>query len=128
MPDYYSDSIYNWYKIKEYMTDYQTQLSNQLLWYNKHCKVDGKSILNLDLLRLGMWTAQDLFQDGNIIPFATWQARGANISNYLAWRNLIACIPKKMKQHIQNNESNSIIYPTLGNKDKIIKILDATEK
>jgi predicted phosphodiesterase len=33
-----------------------------------------------------------------------------------------------MKQHIQKNESNSIIYPTLGNKDKIIKIQDATEK
>mgnify|MGYP001596674902 CR=1 FL=1 len=127
LPDYYEDSIFNWSRIKEYCTNYQENLSGQLVWYNKHCKIGGKSILNTHLLQIGIWTANDLYQDGVLIPFDIWQTRGARVQDYMAWRNIISCIPNAMKLHAHTNDHNEVKYVEWGGQFSR-NIINSSEK
>ena len=126
MPIYYLESIQYWYNCKEYMQTYQDNKGNQLIWYNKNFKVDSKTVFNDNLLRLGIWSSKDLYKEGKLIPFTSWQSRGASVREYLGWRNIVACVSPEVKALI--NLKQDIAYPCFGNDENPIIIHSAKEK
>ena len=45
-------------------------------WYNKELKITSNSACNNNLLSIGIWYVEDLFEGRNF-PFYTWRQRGA---------------------------------------------------
>ena len=76
VPKYYMDSINFWREMK-FEEKNDEQLVNHFIWYNKNVKLENKTIFNKRLFTCGMWYATDLYMNGNLIPFQTWLARGA---------------------------------------------------
>ena len=62
------------------------------------------------------WTANDLYENGKTILFETWKSRGASLSNYLEWRNILASVLSKKIDGIKYNKTKYLCYPNLGTK------------
>ena len=128
LPSYYQESIDAWFYVKENNKDYQSKAENQLIWYNKYCLVNHVTMYNENLFQSGIWMARDLFENGNIIPYATWQERGALQKNYMFWRQIISSIPVFMKQNILSTFNDNVEYPTVDTDNKQVKISKVSEK
>ena len=128
IPDYYRETIDCWFTVKENIESYQRDCSNQLLWYNKNFCVGGKPVCNLNLLKSGIWTANDLFQDGKIILFDTWKSRGASICDYLEWRNILSAVLSKNIKGVRDNSISNVCYPNLGTISAVRFIHSINEK
>jgi exonuclease III len=102
VPKYYMDSINFWREMK-FEEKNDEQLVNHFIWYNKNVKLENKTIFNKRLFTCGMWYATDLYMNGNLIPFQTWLARGAQYMDYLTWRGIVASIPDEWKRLIVQN-------------------------
>ena len=127
IPDYYLDSLNAWYECKEKMEYYQTNKSKQLLWFNKNYKINGKTVYFKNLLTIGIWTVEDLYTNGTVVPFNVWQKRGALVKDYMGWRNIISCIPVDIKTQLDNLKQQSVFYPMFGTKNNIL-VQNASEK
>ena len=80
-----------------------------------------------NLFDVGIWTAQDLYDNDRLIPFKIWTRRGAQNKDFMAWRSLISSIPNEMKPQYDENEFK-ISLPTLGDQKYVIPISKFTEK
>ena len=90
-----------------YLVEYIKEPSDQLIWSNKHLKIDNKSIFLKNFMDAGIWVIGDLFENGEIIDFHFWNNKGTTINNYLTWRSLIASIPKKWKNVKKDHKADS---------------------
>ena len=128
LPDYYQDTVKFWYTLKEGLQDYQSRLSSQMIWYNRHCKANGKSMFNKSLFEIGIWTAQDLYDKDRLIPFEIWTRRGAQNNDFMAWRSLVSSIPYEMKPSNDDENEGKISFPNLGDQNPVIPIFKLTVK
>ena len=128
IPNYYKDILNSWFEIIAINNDYQDKQGNQLIWYNKLCMVGNKTSYNERLFQAGIWTAQDLFENGKVIPFDKWLNRGVLKKDYLPWRNIIASIPNTMKQLALLSTTKEIILTGVCIKGKHIPARHICEK
>lgn len=87
LPSYYYDSISCWNNLKQSCDD-----KVDFIWYNKRLKINNKTVYNQRLFKAGIWCTEDLFENGNPIPFKTWLKRGAIQIDFMTWRGLIHSI------------------------------------
>jgi hypothetical protein len=45
---------------------------------------------------MGIWCANDLYENGSLIPFKTWQKRGARQCDFMIWRGLIHLVANQL--------------------------------
>jgi len=72
IPEYYLEALRTWRNIKYDFIAEETDLDQQLIWYNKSIKVNNKSVYYQSLFASGLWVLSDLYKDGKLIPFNTW--------------------------------------------------------
>ncbi len=107
LPNYYRDSFKYWKYFKYENVDSKEDLNNQFIWYNKNIEVENKTIYSDNLFKCGMWNVNDLYENGNLVPYNTWIARGAKRYEYLKWRSIIDSIPCKWKNMLKENLETS---------------------
>ena len=98
IPEYYIEAIRTWRNIKYDNIVEESDIHQQLIWYNKSIKVNNKSVYNQRLFTSGLWVLSDLYEDGKLIPFNIWVKRGANPNDFLNWMGLVNSLP----QYIRN--------------------------
>ena len=105
-------------------------LYNQFLWYNRNIKIDNKTVFSNRLFKCGMWTVNDLYQHGRLIPFNTWIRRGASLNEYLLWRGIVKAIPSSWSNLLQQNieMSTRLELGMIEFDMKCVNIMQATEK
>ena len=91
------------------LVEYRKEPSDQLIWNNKHLKIDNKSIFLKNFMDVGIWVIGDLFEYGEIIDFNFWNNKGitGTINNHLTWRSLIGSIPNKWKNLKKDPQADS---------------------
>jgi len=97
IPKYYKESLQYW---KKYKCNDNVQ-TKQFIWYNEYIKIDNRTVFDQSLFQAGLWTINDLYDNGILIPYDHWVSRGACKSKLLLWRGMINAIPKDMKTAIQ---------------------------
>ena len=122
LPLYYKNSLLNWQHICNHMSS--NNLSNWL-WYNKHIKLGNRSIYNKNLMSIGMWTINDLYENDKqtIIPFKTWQNRGATELDRLTWLGIINVVKPNRHKYSKSNLVSAGIYVN----DQFISIQKVTQ-
>ena len=126
IPQYYRDTLEFWNQIINGNKTYQSNISQQIIWYNKNVKIGANTVYNNRLLQVGIWTGADLFDDQNkIISYKIWRERGALPQDYMLWRSIVASVKQKVKNQVIVKE---IVYPFLKVKEKQINITKVTEK
>ena len=128
VPKYYSDTLECWYELKESDEEYQEQLGNQFIWYNKACLVGQTSVYNHNLFQAGIWMSKDLYENGQIIQFDKWQQRGVKIQDYMPWRNIIDAIPHTMKQEALNGINQDLVLPSVKIDNKRVLAKNVSER
>ena len=105
---FYNDVLQSVHSMNKYNELYSKEnILYQNLFYNKYLKFDQQYFYCSDIVRAGIWQAQDLFDiNGNFIPFIKFTERGVSRSRYLLWRNIIAEVTK-CKANEQTNASNA---------------------
>ena len=117
-----------WYQCISDMNEYQSNPNYQLIWYNKHFKVGGRTVFYEKLFDSGIWCCNDLFKEGKIINFQMLHERGVETKEFMNWRKIISSIPPNIKQLSQNQNNNNMVYPSLEDENTQIKISNAREK
>ena len=119
LPQFYQMVVKHW---KEF---YQTQnnYGQNVIWYNKEIKINGRCIFEPELDEIGVRHVTDLYSEGKIIPFNTWVQKGLNSKIYFKWRSVISSIQKTRltNQNIEFDKPLSIKYK---GKEKEIKNID----
>ena len=95
MPHYYIDAIQVWREIKYE----QIETWKQCIWYNKNIRLGSKTVYNGNLFKCGMWTINDLYENGTLVNFMTWHNRGALVKDMLVWQGIISAIRKQWKDY-----------------------------
>ena len=124
LPLYYKNSIIIWQSVSHHVTN--NNLLSNCLWYNKGIKLGGKSVYSKNLMSIGMWTVADLYEcDGQtVIPFSTWQKRGAVELDRLTWLGIVNVV-----KPIRNTFCKScIISAGIVVNDKFISIQKVTQR
>lgn len=104
IPDFYLKMLKVWSEVGDNTRDKQT-----FLWYNKNILINKKSFFYKEFFRAGAWYVHDLYgDDGTIIPFQTWVARGVNNTSMIRWMGLI---------NITGNLRNALDPPTTPGED-----------
>ena len=87
IPEYYFNSLKNWFQLKQQSSDINetNTIGSNYIWYNKNIRINSQCIFNKRLFSIGMWLTSGLFYNGDLVPFHTWQARGARESDRLVW-------------------------------------------
>ena len=62
---------------------------SDFIWYSKNFKINGKTVFNPRLFNIGVWSANDLYRNGQPVPFQFWLKLGASHSDFMVWRGLI---------------------------------------
>ena len=47
----------------------------------------------------------DLYKDGNIVPFEVWKSRGVSNCEYMLWRGLLKSIPKEWTEMLKGDQA-----------------------
>ena len=97
LPKFYQESFKYWSKLLKCIKYRQTPMS-QFIWNNKAVIIDQRCIYYADFMEAGIWTFGDLYENGNLIPFETWNKRGIKSSRYMAWQGIVSAIPPKIKK------------------------------
>ena len=74
----------------------------------KKIKIGGQSVFNKTLFSIGMWTVEDLYENNTLIPYKTWQNRGASNIDKLVWSGIVNCINSN-KDRFKAPSSQSIV-------------------
>ena len=130
MPIYYRESLKYWRDVKCDIVEDKQDLTNQYVWYNCCIKIQNKTVYSDRLFPCGIWHVNDLYNNGELIPFNTWMARGASISDYMLWRGLVESIPCTWKFLVRNDVIVSkIVKPSfVMYENKQVSINDITER
>ena len=91
---FYSEVLYYLGRVKKLCEQNKVdKLLTQLVFYNKHLKINGQVQYDSELFSAGLWRVKDLFNDDNtIIPFHVWQRRGVSKSKFMLWRSIVNLI------------------------------------
>ena len=66
---------------------------NQLIWMNKHIKINGRSVFWKQFFEVGIVKIEDLFDDDkNIKAFKFWKNKGLHEKYFLSWYSLVRII------------------------------------
>ena len=130
IPLYYKDSISFWRHIKSEIVYEKQDLNNQLVWYNINILINNKSVFNDRLFKCGLWNVNDLYNDGELIPFDTWQSRGAFKCDYMLWRGIIKSLPNLWNILVKGNDfiNDEVILGSIVYGDDTKNISCITEK
>ena len=75
-------------------------LFKQFLHYNKNVKIGNNYIYSKDFLAAGIWSANDLFENGKLIHFNVWQSRGLLQKHYMLWRSIVSIIKERDRKSV----------------------------
>ena len=95
LPNYYFDSIASWQCLKS-----KKDGESDFIWYNKNFKINGKTVFNSRMFSIGIWSFNDLYKNGQPVPFQFWLKLGASHNDFMVWRGLI---------HLAKNQQNYLI-------------------
>ena len=84
LPSYYYDAILSWNNLKQ-----KVDSKTEFIWYNKNFKINRKTVYNKRLFNIGIWSKNDLYENGKVKPFQFWLKRGASNNDFMIWRGLI---------------------------------------
>ena len=74
----------------------EQNLMNQLIWINKHIKINGRSVFWKQFFEVGIVKIEDLFDDNkNIKAFEFWKNKGLHEKYFLSWYSLVTIILSK---------------------------------
>ena len=124
LPLYYKNSIIIWQSVSHHVTN--NNLLSNCLWYNKGIKLGGKSVYSKNLMSIGMWTVADLYEcdEQTVIPFSTWQKRGAVELDRLTWLGIVNAVKPFRNKFC----TSCIISAGIVVNDKFISIQNVTQR
>ena len=86
-------------------------ITSQVIWFNKHIKIDNKSLCNNSLANQGINHVGQLFNENNMAKAWLDIKIQFNLSNkqHYFWIQLINAIPKSWKEELRrSNRSNAL--------------------
>ena len=84
LTSYFYDAILSWNNLKQ-----KVDSKTEFIWYNKNFKINRKTVYNKRLFNIGIWSKNDLYENGKVKPFQFWLKRGASNNDFMIWRGLI---------------------------------------
>ena len=111
-PTFYKDVLKYW---KETNVAERNILSD-FVWYNKHIKLNGKTVYFKEFMDAGIWYVEDMFdRNGDFLSFDILTRRGVVKNKYMQWFSLIHSIPKCWKAtYTQTNTIPSTTTRNVG--------------
>ena len=100
--NFYKKAIEDWREVKLELDSNKEELNGQFIWYNTNITIGRTTVYDESLLKAGLWSVNDLYETGKLIPFHVWQKRGVDLSSYLTWQGIIRSIPPKWKIAIKS--------------------------
>ena len=90
--------LYHWYDVRKDPEDIQ-EILNEVIWFNKHIKVAGKSIFYINLYDKGAIRIQDLLaMNSTFYSSAEIKALYSTNVNILNIQGILSSIPKTWKE------------------------------
>lgn len=106
------DIVSSWCEYNFFNPESYTEISQQLLWFNSHIRIQGKPIFYCHWYTKGVVTVNDIQNlDGTLLNYNEFCAKFDIKVNFLLYNGLIAAIPKGWKRVLQaenNNESEFV--------------------
>ena len=102
--EFYSSVFKTWKEIKHEDSSTLGGIGNQIIWYNKHILVDGKTLAYPNLIASGIVQIHNILNNGNIYTYETLPDNIKRITNFLQWTSLCQSIPKAWRNVIQGKE------------------------
>ena len=87
--NFYKEVLQAFYETRYVSED---RYANQMIYYNKHIKLNNEYVYCQQMLNVGIWYVSDLFINGKPIPFNIWHTRGLAQQFYLTWHGVINAI------------------------------------
>ena len=93
------------------------EISSQLIFYNKNIKIGRKYFFSWDFVQVGLWRLCDFYEEGKLVPFDIWKARGLPAPLYYQWLSVVNAIKTTIKKcNIVNVHYKNCIMIKLQNK------------
>ena len=101
--------------------NFPSTITSQVIWFNKHIKIDNKSLCNNSLANQGINHVGQLFNENGMAKAWLDIKKQFNLSNkqHYFWMRLIKAIPKSWKEELRG--SNRISDALSVYKHQLIK-------
>ena len=104
-PQYYQEIFRKWSTNLSVSPNIPSTITSQLIWFNKHIKIDNKTLCNNSLANQGINHVGQLFNENGMTK--AWldikiQFNLSNRQNYF-WIQLINAIPKSWKEEVRRS-------------------------
>ena len=110
-PQYYQEIFRKWSSNLSVSPNIRSTITSQVIWFNKHIKIDNKSLCNNSLANQGINHARQLFNEKGMTKAWLDIKTQFNLSNkqHYFWIQLINAIPKSWKEELRrSNRSNAL--------------------
>ena len=116
-PQYYQEIFRKWSSNLSVLPNIPSTITSQFIWFNKHIKIDNKSLCNNSLANQGINHVGQLFKENGMTK--AWldiktQLKLSNRQHY-SWIQLINSISKSWKEELRRSNSISemcmYVYP-----------------
>ena len=127
-PQYYQEIFRKWSSNLSVSPNIPSTIISQLIWFNKHIKIDNKTLCNNSLANQGINHVGQLFNENGMTK--AWldiktQFNLSNRQNYF-WIQLINAIPKSWKEEVRRSNPISDVLSgydyVSGEKGNSVKI------
>ena len=104
-PQYYPDIFRKWNSNLSVSPNISSTITSLVIWFNKHIKIDNKSLCNNSLANQGINHARQLFNEKDMTKAWLDIKTQFNLSNkqHYFWIQLINAIPKSWKEELRRS-------------------------
>ena len=104
-PQYYQDIFRKWSSNLSLSPNIPSTITSQVIWFNKHIKIDSKSLYNNSLANKGINHVGQLFKEDGMTKAWLGIKTQFNLSNkqHYFWIQLINAIPKSLKEELRRS-------------------------
>ena len=104
-PQYYQEIFKKWSSNLSVSPNSPSTITSQIIWFNKHIKIDNKSLCNNSLANQGVNHVGQLFKENGMTKAWLDIKTLFNLSNkqHYFWIQLINAIPKSWKEELRRN-------------------------
>ena len=113
IPDFYKELVYLWQDISSKKTEDALDISNEVLWNNRHVTRDGNSLYDESLIDKGIITIRDISNEiGELLSWSEAEQKfSLNRGQILNWLGLLNCVPKDWKNKLAANSERLYSAP-----------------